>query len=375
MTAKQLFNKTRPFCMAKLALGGATVLLSLILFAILMGIGWLFGDGGLAVTFIIWIGGIGVIRLVLMHYFGYLVKAGHIAVIAETMKTGRVPSNQVNYGKQLVTERFATSNIYFAVDKLVTGAVKQIQGGIEKLGNKLDFVPGMGAVTGVAKFFTSISLGYIDECCFGWTFYNPQQGACKSAADGVVIYAQNWKVLLKDAAKTMAKTIGLTILIALLIFVPVGLICKLLKVSGFAAFIIVCLIAWVVKFAFMDSYIMCQMMVSYMQVAPTTVITFDLYSKLCRLSSKFKELFQKGQAEDPQTAYTAANTYSTPARAGYTPSGTESRPVRTGYAPARTGTIPTPTRKDTAPRPIFCSNCGTKSEPGTRFCGNCGSPI
>ena len=33
--------------MAKLALGGATVLLSVILFAILMGIGWLFGDGGM----------------------------------------------------------------------------------------------------------------------------------------------------------------------------------------------------------------------------------------------------------------------------------------------------------------------------------------
>ena len=138
MTAKQLFNQTRPFCMAKLALGGATVLLSVILFAILMGIGWLFGDGGMVVTFIIWIGGTGVIRLALMHYAGYLVKAGHIAVIAEAMKTGQVPANQVNYGKQLVTERFATSNIYFAVDKLVTGAVKQIQNGIDKLGNKLE---------------------------------------------------------------------------------------------------------------------------------------------------------------------------------------------------------------------------------------------
>ena len=103
--------------MAKLALGGATVLLSVILFAILMGIGWLFGDDGMVVTFIIWIGGTGVIRLALMHYAGYLVKAGHIAVIAEAMKTGQVPANQVNYGKQLVTERFATSNIYFAVDK------------------------------------------------------------------------------------------------------------------------------------------------------------------------------------------------------------------------------------------------------------------
>ena len=246
-----------------------------------------------------------------------------------------------------MTERFATSNIYFAVDKLITGAVKQIQNKIDKLGNKLDFIPGMEAVAGLAKFFVSISLGYIDECCFGWTFYNPQQGAFKSAADGVVIYAQNWKTLLKDAAKTMAKTIGLMVVMTLVIFIPVGLLFKIFKWSGFAAFLLALLIAWVVKFAFLDSYIMCQMMVSYMQVAPNTVITFDLYSKLCGISSKFKELFQKGQAEDPQPAYVGAAAASVPVTPAAEP----------------------------AAKPVFCGQCGTKNEPGTRFCGNCGAPM
>ncbi len=346
MTAKQLFRKTQSFCMAKLALGGATVLLSVILFAILMGIGWLFGDGGLFITFVIWIAGTGVIRFALMHYFGYLVKAGHIAVIAEAMKTGQIPADQVNYGKQLVTQRFATSNIYFAVDKLITAAVKQIQNGIEKLGNKLDFIPGMGAVTGLANFFVSISLGYIDECCLGWTFYNPQQGAFQSAADGVVLYAQNWKVLLKDAAKTMVKTIGLTVVVALLIFIPIGLLFKLFKWSGLVAFLVACLIAWVVKFAFMDSYIMCQMMVSYMTVAPKTTITFDLYSKLCGISSKFKELFQKGREEAPQAAQTAPAAPAAPVTAA---------PV--------------------GAKPVFCGQCGTRNDPGTRFCGSCGAAL
>ncbi len=80
MTAKQIFNKTRPFCMAKLALGAVTVLLSTIVFLILMGIGWLFGGVGIYLAIILWIGATGVIRLALMHYAGYLVKAGHIAL-------------------------------------------------------------------------------------------------------------------------------------------------------------------------------------------------------------------------------------------------------------------------------------------------------
>lgn len=344
MTAKQIFNKTRPFCMAKLALGGATVLLSTIVFLILLGIGWLFGDGGIFIAIILWILATKLINLGLMHYMGYMVKAGHIAVIAESMRTGQVPANQVEYGKTMVQQRFITSNVYFAIDKLVTGAVKQIQRGLEKLGNKLDFIPGMEALTGVAQFFVNISLGYIDECCFGWTFYNPQQGAFQSAADAVVIYAQNWKVLLKGAAKTMLKVVLGIVGIVLAIFIPIGIVFKIFKWSAFIAFILACLLAWIVKFAFIDSYIMCQMMVTYMEVAPTTQITFDLYGQLSGISSSFRDLANKAKEENPRQTY-----HNTSADSAM-----------------NTGTVE---------KPVFCGNCGAKNERGTKFCGSCGSPM
>lgn len=349
MTSKQLFSGTMPFMLAKLALGAVTVVLSVVLFAILMALGWLFGEGGMLVTFCIWLAGTGVIRFAVMHYMGYLVKAGHIAVIAEACRTGHIPANQVSYGKGKVTERFVTANVYFAVDKLVTGAVKQIQRVIDKAGNALDFIPGMGAITGAAKFFVDISLGYIDECCLGWTFYHMEQGAFQSAADGVVIYAQNWKTLLKSAAMTMVKTLLILLLIVLAAFVPVGLVFKLLHWSPLAAFLLACLIAWTVKFAFIDSYIMIQMMSAYMEVAPSTVITFDLYSKLCGLSSKFKELFEKGKQEGPIPTY-----------------------AQTAAAPAQgqTAPAPEPTRTGT-----FCGQCGMKNETGAKFCASCGAKM
>ena len=349
MTAKQIFNKTRPFCMAKLALGAITVLLSSLVFLIFLGIGWLFGDGGIFVAIILWVFATRLIRLGLMHYVGYLVKAGHIAVIAESMKTGQVPADQVEYGKTLVKERFVTSNVYFLVDKLVTGAVKQIQRKLEKLGNKLDFVPGMEAITGLAQFFVSISLGYIDECCFGWTFYNPQQGAFQSAADAVVIYAQNWKVLLKGAAKTMLKVVLGLVGITLAIFIPIGIVFKIFKWSALIAFVLACLLTWIVKFAFIDSYIMCQMMVTYMEVAPATQITFDLYGKLSGISSSFRNLANKAKEEGPapQAAYAGAG------------------------AAAAGGAF----TNATAEKPVFCGNCGARNERRTKLCGSCGSPM
>ncbi len=342
MNSKQLFSKTMPFVWAKLALGGATVLISVLLLAIFMGLGWLFGDTAMVIMFVLWISATGVVRLVIMRYMGYLVKAGHIAVIAEAFSTGQIPANQVEYGKAVVTQRFATSNIYYAVDELINGAVKQIQNGIGKVSNALDFIPGIEAVAGLAQFFVSISLGYIDECCMGWTFLKKEQDAFKSAADGVVIYAQNWKVLLKDAAKTMLKTLLLTIGLALLIFVPVGLIFKILKWSGLAAFLLACLIAWVVKFAVMDSYIMIEMMSSYLTVAPNTVITFDLYSKLAGISSKFKELWEKGGSNVPQQAAVP---------------------------------VPAAPSEEVRTKPVFCGQCGAKNEAGTKFCGSCGSKL
>lgn len=354
MTAKQLFNKSFPFCMAKLGLGAATVLIDAVLLALFLGIGWLFGDSGIVIGFVVWCAAIPVVRLALMHYGGYMVKAGHIAVIAEACRTGQFPADQVAYGKNKVKERFAEANIYFAVDKLVSGAIKQIQRGIEKVAGKLDFIPGMEQAAGLMNFFVEISLGYVDECCLGWTFYHSEQGAFKSAADGVVIYAQNWKTILKSAATTMLKVVIGLLLMVLAIFIPIGLLFRLFHWNGLIAFILACLIAWVIKFAFVDSYIMCRMMAAYMEAAPNTVIQFDLYSKLCTVSSSFKELFEKGAAEAPAAA----------------PDMHAQQPMT-----AQTAQTQTPVSQQAAAKPIFCGECGAKNEPGTKFCGSCGAKL
>ncbi len=345
MTAKDLFSQTMPFVWAKLLLGGALVLISAVLLALMLSLGWLFGDGGMLLMFVLWLSVVGGVRFVLMHYVGYLVKAGHVAVVAEAFASGRIPDNQLVFGKSRVIERFAASNVFFAVDKLIAAAIKQIQNSVAKAGNALDFLPGIGALTGAVQFFIGIFLGYIDECCLGWTFYKKDQGAFRSAADGVVIYAQNWKTLMKDAAGTLLRLVLYTVLVALAVFVPVGLLFKLLGWNPFAAFLLAVLIAWVIKFAVLDSYIMIRMMASYMQVAPSTPVTADLYAGLCSISSSFRELFEKARTEPNPTC--APNGVSEP---GFTaqPAGKTS---------------------------IFCGRCGAHNSVGSKFCGTCGSDL
>jgi hypothetical protein len=232
----------------------------------------------------------------------------------EAVTSGKVPKNQVAYGKERVKERFVTANVYFVIDKLVAAAVRQIQRVVGKVTGMMSSIPGMGAVTSLAKFYVSISLGYIDECCLGYTFYKKNQSAFKSAADGVVIYSQNIKTLLASAAKTMLIVVFGLAGITFGLFLVLGLLFRFLPLSGwigqygligswigdhigFIGFLIAVILAVTIKYAFMDSFILIRTMVAYMGVAPKTVLKVDLYTKLCNVSSKFKELLNEGKKE------------------------------------------------------------------------------
>ena len=384
-----------PFVWAKLILWLITIVASIIWFAILALIATAANNGG--VTFfivILWLGGTRLAHFILMRYFGYLIKAGHIAVITEAVSTGQIPENQIDYGKKMVVERFATANVYFLIDNLVSGAVKQLQRVVGKIGDFLKFLPGIGIITNIAQFFLEISLGYIDECCLGYTFYNKDQSAFKSAADGVVIYAQNWKKLLANAAKTMVKVLAMMLVVVIifsLIFSAILNLFTKLAIVGIAAFIFACFAAMAVKSAFLDSYILVETMVVYMQIAPETVITFNLYEKLCGMSKKFRDLFDKARAEQPiqpQPAVAGAG-------AGYGGAGyadTNYTDVQTGgtqqggnvYGAPDGGVqndAPFNDRAAAAPgaavdaKPAFCTNCGSKVSGGVKFCGNCGKPV
>lgn len=300
MKTSDVYLKTMKFVWLKLALGGAMILFALITLAICLGLGSL-GDGnGMIIAFWIWLILVCCVYGFVNRYIGYMLKAGHVAMVTTAVTTGTLPENQLAVAKEMVKERFVTANVYFVVDRLVSGAVSQLQRGLQKVEDLLGKIPGVSIIVSFAQMFVHIALGYIDECCLGYTFLHKEQSAYKSAADGVVIYFQNWKKLLKDAAITTLIVMGVSLLAWLLPFLIFTGIFAAVGVHWVFAFFIALMFAAVIRSAFVDSYMMVKMMVSYMEVAPSTQITFDLYDKLCKLSSKFKNLFTKGQQEQQQ---------------------------------------------------------------------------
>ena len=305
MTANKLFFGTMKFVWLKLlfnlVLGIALTLWVALCLLIITNV-----NSGLLILIIAIVGiggGISIYRFA-KSYIGYLIKAGHVAVIAEAAVTGVIPANQFEYGKAKVKSRFVASNVYYLIDGLVTGAVKQLQRIIGKVGDFLGEIPGVGVVVALLQVFVSMALGYVDECCLGYTFNKPGESAFKTSADGVVIYFQNWKALLKTALKATVIFVILVVIVTAILFFPIY---GLLGGSGNdiavgVALLISLTLTISFKQAFIDSYLMIVMMEKYIQLSKTTVITFDLYGKLSNMSKKFKELFDKGQQEQPTVA-------------------------------------------------------------------------
>ena len=298
MNVKDVYVKTMKFNFIKLGLGAAVTAISMLLLLMFGGIAVLCDNQIVTLAMIaVWCFATGGTYKIIMNYVGYLIKAAHVAVISEAVTTGQIPENMVETGKNMVKERFVETNVYLVLDKLVSGAVKQLQKAVGSVGNALDFIPGMSNITSILQTFIGISLGYVDECCLGYSFLQKDKGAFEAGCDGVVIYFQNAKHLLKNAAVTTIVVLLSTFLAWIVPFILLSVIFSALEWNMMIAFILSVIISICIKVAFVDSYMLVKMMFSYMEVAPQTQISFDLYEKLCKLSNSFKKLWQKAKAQ------------------------------------------------------------------------------
>jgi len=160
-------------------------------------------------------------------------------------------------------------------------------------------------VKGVVKalnIFVDIIMNYIDECIMAYIFLHEGQNVWKSACDGVVLYAQNWKTILKTGAKILVFLL-LFFLVFFLLFVGVfkgifsGIDTETLAMP--IAYVLTYLFVLVLKWAVLDSVVMIYMMSAYLKVAYGAQPSYDLYGKLEGMSKKFKELLGKARSENP----------------------------------------------------------------------------
>ncbi|ESY69850.1 MULTISPECIES: hypothetical protein [Mesorhizobium] len=267
------------------------------------GVGHISTDPDGPMSFALWGGvvGFGVVSIAvywIREYILYVVKAGHIAVMVHLIDGQDVPGgqDQIAYARQVVTERFAEANILFVVDQLVKGAIRAVTG---LLGGIAAFLPIPG-LSGLVSFINTVirlSLTYVDEIILGYNIRINSSSPFETARQGVVLYAQNGKTMVKNAVWLAVIMWGMSFVIFLLMLAPAAAILFIMpgQLAGWA-FVLAIVFAWAFKAAFIEPFAIACLMQVYFKTIAGQVPDPAWDARLAEASSKFRELKDKALA-------------------------------------------------------------------------------
>ena len=307
-----LMLKTLPFVLLRMAVYFGAALAYVLVTGAGAGIGWGiggFGDSGFQASATIWggvigFGLVGAVMYLAREYVLYIVKAGHIAVLVKLLDGEQMPEgrSQVAYARQEVTKRFAQASVLFGVDQLVKGVLRAITGLVRGIMSILP-IPGAKQFVSIIHAFLRIAVGFIDEVILAYAIRTKSDNAWASAQTGLVLYAQNYKPMLKNAAWLALIVYGLSFVVFLVMLAPAALAVYLIPGAWSAGGIVFALVfAWAVKAALLEPFAITCMMEVYFRTIAGQAPDPAWEAKLDSLSAKFTKLKEKARTYQPPRA-------------------------------------------------------------------------
>jgi hypothetical protein len=314
-----LMAQTAPFIVFRVIVYAGIAIAYVLVTGVGAGVGW--GVGAILhdeASGAVW-GGIGGFGLTagavyfLREYILYIVKAGHIAVLVELLEGKQIPGGQgqIAYAQGVVRERFVEASVLFGVDQLVKGVLAAILGLLQGIASLLP-IPGLQNVVGAIRAFLRIAVGLLDEVILGYAIKTRATNPWQSAQTALVLYAQNYKVMLKNAAWLTIITYGLSIIVFLIMLVPAAaLVWALPGAWSAGGFIFALIFAWAVKAALIEPFAIAAMMDTYFRVIEGQSPDPEWDERIGQVSKKFNQLKERaanwagGRGAATRNPYTA----------------------------------------------------------------------
>lgn len=226
------------------------------------------------------------------EYILYLVKAGHIAVLVELIDGKTMPGgkSQVNYATGVVKERFAQASVLFAIDQLVKGVIGAITGLVRGILSFLP-IPGVRQISSILHAFLRVAVGFIDEVILAYAIRTSSTNPWGSAREALVLYGQNYKVMLKNAAWLAAIVYLLSFFVFVIMLAPAALVVYLMPGTWAAGGVIFALLfAWSVKAALLEPFAITCLMQVYFRTIEYQQPDPEWDARLEQMSAKFRKL-------------------------------------------------------------------------------------
>ncbi|MFP5479241.1 MAG: hypothetical protein ACLGIE_06035 [Alphaproteobacteria bacterium] len=302
-----LMARTVPFLLFRMAVYFGITVALILATGTGAGIGYgvgLFGDDDFQATSTFWGGAAGfgltaAVVFFLRDYILYLVKAGHIAVMVELLDGRPIPEGQgqIAYAKTVVAERFGQASALFALDQLVRGVINVITG---LLGAALSFLPGLDRLVAVLRAWLRLAVGLVDEVILAHAIRTRSDDAWEAAHDGLVLYAQNARPMLVNAAWLTLITWLLAGVVFVVFLAPAAALVWLLPGEGSAGMVIFALaFAWAAKAALLEPFALACLLQVYFKVIEGQVPQPEWRGRLALASDRFRKLGEQALARRP----------------------------------------------------------------------------
>jgi hypothetical protein len=298
-----LMGQTLPFIVLRIIVYAGIAIAFVLTTGVGVGLGWgvgAFGSPDFRSGAMAWGGVIGFAATAgtlffLREYILYMVKAGHIAVLVELIDGRGVPQGQgqIAYATDIVRSHFTETNVLFGVDLLVRGVLGAILGLIQGIASFLP-IPGLSNVVGLVRAFLRVAVGLMDEVILGYLLRTRTANPWQGAQTGLVLYAQNYKVMLKNAAWLTIIMYALAFVVFLIMLAPAAALVWFLPGAWSAGgFVFALIFAWAVKSAVIEPFAIAAMMDVYFRVIEGQTPDPQWEQRIGEVSRKFRELKDK----------------------------------------------------------------------------------
>jgi hypothetical protein len=229
------------------------------------------------------------------EYILYLVKAAHIAVLVELYGGRAIPDGkgQLAYGASTVKTHFIESSVLFGVDQIIKGVLRAFFGTINFLTAFLP-IPALQSLTRLMESIVRMSLTYVDEIILAYLIRTRTANPWETAKDGLILYAQNYKHFLKNAAWLSVFLWLLTAVIFIVLIGPAVALLALVPGQFFAwGFAIAFVFAWGLKVALLEPVAIACLMQVYFKTIEGQTPNPEWEARLDSVSKRFRELGTK----------------------------------------------------------------------------------
>ncbi|MCC6519736.1 MAG: hypothetical protein IT543_12885 [Tabrizicola sp.] len=237
----------------------------------------------------------------LRDYLLYLVKAGQIAVMVDYLDGKPLPygQGQIAYARAVVTERFGQASALFALDRLIRGVIGLITGLVEGVMTILP-IPGLAQIMTAVRAYLRIAVGLVDEVILAHAIRTRSENAWEAAHDGLVLYAQNGRAMLINAAWLTLISWVLAAVVFVLMLGPAAALVWLLPGDASAGMFVFALIfAWAVKAAVIEPFALACMLQVFFSVTEGQEPQPEWRGRLTQISDKFRQLGERAVGWKP----------------------------------------------------------------------------